>query len=64
MQSGKCPSLFIFLFWFASTWSGLQEDARLGFRESQVSREVLCSDLHNSSNGFVWARLCLGSFLA
>ena len=45
MQSGKCPSFFIFLFWFASTWSGLQEEAIPGFRKSQVSREVLCSDL-------------------
>ena len=45
MQSGKCPSFFIFLFWFASTWSGLQEETRPGFLKSQVSREVLCSDL-------------------
>ena len=41
MQSGRCPSFLIFLFWFVSTWSGLQEEARPGFRKSQVSREVL-----------------------
>ena len=33
------------LFWFASTWPGLQEEAKPGFRESQVTREALCSDL-------------------
>ena len=68
MQSGKCPSFFIFLFWFASTWSGLQEEARPGFRKSQVSREVLCSDLlivpqmglcgRDSVQGLSWPSLC------
>ena len=29
MRSGKCP-----LFWFASTWSGLQEEAKPGFQVS------------------------------
>ena len=49
------------MFWFASTCSGLQDEARPGFSKSQVSREVLCSDLLIfPQNAFVWARLCLG----
>ena len=56
--------IFYFLFWFASTWPGLQEEARAGFRKSQVSREVLCSDLLIILKWFVWARLCLGSVWA
>ena len=50
----------IVYFWFASTWSALQEEAKPGFRKSQLAREALCSDLHNPSSGFAWVRLCLG----
>ena len=31
----------------ASTWSKLQEEAKPGFRKSQVARETACSDLLN-----------------
>ena len=39
------PLIFYFFVVVALTWSGLQEEARPSFRKSQVSREVLCSDL-------------------
>ena len=65
MQNGKGPSFF----WFASIWSGLQEEAKPGFHKSQVTREALCSDLliipqavcvgeTLSSKGLSWPLLC------
>ena len=44
-QTCRVANVHNFFFGFASTWSGFQEEARLGFCKSQVSREVLCSDL-------------------
>ena len=41
-----------------STWSGLQEEAKPGFRKSQVAREALCSDLL-----IVPQALCVGETL-